>query len=335
VLAVAWAVLLALVGFLGAGAARRYALARALLDQPGLRRSHHVPTPRGGGAAIAAALLAAAVVLAWREPGQAPMLAGFGIGLALVALVGWVDDHRPLSAALRFAVQVAAAAVFAGGVAWQSGDPLAVAVAFVAPVVLANAWNFMDGIDGLAATQAVLVAGVPAVLAGGPGPALGLALAAATLGFLPWNFPRARLFLGDVGSGAIGFAVGALLALAVATAGPRALALALLPLSAFLLDTGLTLARRMRRGERWWEPHVTHAYQVAARRHGHIRVTLAFASWTAMGSVVAICIHDMAFTSVIISLTALYAAGAVAWWLVHRRIAGPGPAMEGGNDGVA
>lgn len=325
-LPVAWILVHLVVGAVGAGIARNYARRCALLDQPGERRSHAVPTPRGGGAAIAVALLLATGWLAWTMPGQRPMLAGFGAGLAMVSLVGWLDDHRPLSPWSRLAVHVAAASVFALGTWMQGGDPRVAVLAFVATVVLVNVWNFMDGIDGLAASQAILVAVVPALLAGGAGLALGLALAASTLGFLPWNFPRARLFLGDSGSGAIGFAIGALVAIAASVGSVEALALSLLPLSAFLLDAGLTLARRILRRERWWQPHVTHAFQHAARRQGHVRVTLAFGAWTLFATVVAWSFRDMAFTSIIISLVPLYAVGAAAWWLLQRQ--GTSPVVE-------
>jgi len=330
---VGWMLSHFVVGLLGAGLARRYALRRALLDQPGERRSHVAPTPRGGGIAIAASLIGAATWLAWWSPGDAPLLAGFGIGLALVALVGWVDDHRPLAASLRLVVHAVAAAVFACGAWWHAGDPRVAFAAFVAPLVLVNAWNFMDGIDGIAALQAIVVVLVPGLLAGGIGGALAFALVAAAAGFLPWNFPRARLFLGDVGSGAIGFAIGALVALAMAGGHGHALLLALLPLSAFLVDTGFTLCARLLRRERWWEPHVTHAYQAAARRHGHVPVTIAFTGWAVACGVAAWSLRDAAFTSLIISLAAVYAAGAAAWWWLRRQDIAPrqhrGPAMEG------
>lgn len=329
-LALGWAALHALVGFFGAGLARRYALRRALVDQPGARRSHGVPTPRGGGAAIAVALLLAAGLLALRTPSAAPLLGGFGAGLALVALAGWVDDHRPLPAALRLAVHAVASAVFALAAWWHAPmAPWGVFVAFAAPLVLVNAWNFMDGIDGLAATQAIVVVVVPALLAGPLGAALGLALAAASLGFLPWNLPRARLFLGDVGSGAIGFAIGAIVAMAVAAGGARALLLVLLPLAPFLVDTGLTLCRRLVRGERWWEPHVSHAYQAAARRDGHVPVTIAFAGWAGLAGLGAWWVRDATFTFLIISLGMVYLAGAGCWWWARRRdIPAQAPPME-------
>jgi len=314
----AWLLVHLLFGAVGAGLARGYARSRALLDHPGDRRSHSVPTPRGGGIAIAVAMLLAAAWLAWRSPSQLPMLVGFATGLALVAAVGWLDDHRSLSAWTRLAVHVLAGVAFATGAWLQTGSPLVAAVALLGTVGLVNVWNFMDGIDGLAASQAILAVLVPAALAGGAGLALGMALAASALGFLPWNFPRARLFLGDVGSGAIGFAMGGLVAMAVAAEGTRALALSLLPLSAFLIDAGLTLATRMLRRERWWQPHVTHAFQRAARRHGHVAVTRGFAAWTGLVAAVAWGLRDASFTSLIISLVMAYAVGAIAWRSLRR-----------------
>jgi UDP-N-acetylmuramyl pentapeptide phosphotransferase/UDP-N-acetylglucosamine-1-phosphate transferase len=152
-------------------------------------------------------------------------------------------------------------------------------------MVLVNIWNFMDGIDGLATSQAALVAAGLGLVTGGNG-LLGWSaagLTAACLGFLPFNFPKARIFLGDVGSGALGYLLAALLAMAYASA-QVAWPLLLLPLAAFLVDAGFTLALRMLKGERWWTPHVTHVYQVWARRAaGHVRVSMAYGAFTLAG----------------------------------------------------
>lgn len=265
------------IGVAGTWLARRYALKQSLIDQPGERRSHSVATPRGGGIAIVISMLVATAALGVRQPGMAPLMLAFGIGLLLVAGIGWVDDHRPLSPWLRLGVHVVAAALFALAVADQFQSLVLGAVAFVATLVLTNVWNFMDGIDGLAASQALIAAVGLAVLAGGSWALLAFALAAACAGFLPFNFPRARIFMGDVGSGAIGYALGALCVAAAARLQDRAL-LALLPVSVFLVDASLTLLRRLLRGERWWTPHTQHAYQAWARAAGHGRVTLAYAA---------------------------------------------------------
>lgn len=278
----AWIALAGIASAAGTWLARRYALARQLLDEPGERRSHQVPTPRGGGAAIVAVMLAVAAGLLVRASGaEAALLGSFVLALALVAGIGAWDDHRPLSPWLRLAVHGLAGALL-GGALWWAGAPawLAVAGALLVPG-LVNVWNFMDGINGLAASQALLCAGLFASGLAGDWRLLAWAAAAACLGFLPFNFPRARIFLGDVGSGALGLALAWLLAvLVLQRPGAWPSALALLP---FLADAGFTLVRRMLRGEKWWQPHATHLYQRLARRHGsHVPVTLAYAGVTAV-----------------------------------------------------
>lgn len=271
-----WLVLHFCIGVAGTWLARRYALKQALIDEPGERRSHSVATPRGGGIAIVISLLVAALALGIRQPPIAPLMLAFGTGLLLVAGIGWFDDHRPLSPWVRLAVHIVAAGVFAFAVGDVFQSVRLGACAFVATLVLTNVWNFMDGINGIAAGQALVAALGLAWMAGGSWGLLALALAAACAGFLPFNFPRARIFMGDVGSGAIGYALGALTVVAAARLQERA-ALALLPASVFLVDAGLTLLRRLLRGERWWTPHTQHAYQAWARAAGHGPVTLAYA----------------------------------------------------------
>ncbi|WP_236493201.1 MraY family glycosyltransferase [Xanthomonas massiliensis] len=278
----AWIALAGIASAAGTWLARRYALARQLLDEPGERRSHQVPTPRGGGAAIVAVMLAVAAGLLVRASGaEAALLGSFVLALALVAGIGAWDDHRPLSPWLRLAVHGLAGALL-GGALWWAGAPawLAVAGALLVPG-LVNVWNFMDGINGLAASQALLCAGLFASGLAGDWRLLAWVAAAACLGFLPFNFPRARIFLGDVGSGALGLVLAWLLAvLVLQRPGAWPSALALLP---FLADAGFTLVRRMLRGEKWWQPHATHLYQRLARRHGsHVPVTLAYAGVTAV-----------------------------------------------------
>lgn len=322
-----WLLLFASIGVAGTWLARRYALARQLLDQPGERRSHSVATPRGGGIAIVAALLVATIALAIRDPAQRGLLGAFAIGLVLVAAVGLFDDHRPLSPWLRLLVHALAAAIFAAALGHAgAGVPLA-AGAFVAIVALTNIWNFMDGIDGLAASQGLLM-GIVLAAAGGPWGLLGAALAAGCFGFLPWNFPHARIFLGDVGSGALGFAIAALSAMACGRHGAVAL-LVLLPLSAFLIDAGLTLLRRIVRGERWWAAHAQHAYQAWARRIGHARVTLLFGAWTLVGMAGAWWLRTETPGFIIGLGAAWYTSGALAWWVLQRMDVQQG----GGRDG--
>lgn len=317
-----WILVHLCIGVAGTWLARRYALHRSLIDQPGERRSHSVATPRGGGISIVIALLVAAVALGIRQPVQAPLLLAFGIGLLLVAGIGWIDDHRPLSPWWRLAVHVVAAGLFAFVVGDLHQSFTWAVCAFVATLVLTNVWNFMDGIDGLAASQALLAAVGLAAWAGGAWGWLALALAAACAGFLPFNFPRARIFMGDVGSGAIGYTLGALVAVSAIRLDGRA-ALVLLPISVFLIDASLTLARRVLRGERWWSPHTQHAYQAWARRAGHITVTVAYA---VVSLLVILC------SGALVSREGAFIAGiTIAWytcctffWLgLQKRLADP------------
>lgn len=324
----------ALVAGVGTWLARRYALGRQLIDQPGDRRSHDTPTPRGGGVSIAASALVALAWLAWDRGRVSPFHVAAGFGLALVAGVGWLDDHRPRSAWFRLAGHCAAAIVL-GAAAWSTtADPGLALLALVAVPVLVNVWNFMDGIDGLAASQAAIAALAYALYT--EDPVLGTlawALSAACVGFLPFNFPRARIFLGDVGSGALGFMLAVLLVSGCANAGGGVvgwLPLAL-PLAAFLIDAALTLSGRMVRGERWWTAHVDHAYQrLSARLGAHWPVTLLYAVWSTCGSMILLAGRERGVAINIWATTAWFALGILAWgglqaWLGRRATQGRWP----------
>lgn len=309
------------IGVAGTWLARRYALMRSLIDQPGERRSHSVATPRGGGIAIVISLVVAAVALGVRQPEQAPLMMAFGIGLLMVAGIGWVDDHRPLSPWIRLGVHVLASALFALAIGDLFDSAWLGLAAFVSTLVLTNVWNFMDGINGLAASQALIAAVGLAWIAGGAWTLLALALAAACLGFLPFNFPKARIFMGDVGSGAIGFALGALCAVAGSRSGER-FAIVLLPVSVFLVDATLTLFRRLLRGERWWTPHTQHAYQAWSRAAGHGRVTACYAAVSAV--VIIVCWGVLPRDAFFIAGTVIawYMCCAFFWLLLQKKFPG-------------
>ena len=272
----------------GTAVARRWALRRSLVDLPNARSSHTQPTPRGGGIAIVAVFVAAATVwAAYSDAGAwALWIAVVPPGLA-VAAVGLRDDLRPLPARVRLAVHVAAAAWLVWGLGglppvhtlgspadWGiAGHVLAV----IAVVWVLNLYNFMDGIDGIAGAQAVFVAGASALLGGAQSPAFVplVVLAGASAGFLALNWPPARIFIGDAGSGFLGFVLAGLL-LANHAAAPPSIWLAVILLAVFLADATLTLARRVARGESPHAAHRSHAYQRLSRRWGaHRPVTLA------------------------------------------------------------
>lgn len=273
-----------------AGLVRRLALAWGVLDIPNDRSSHQRVTPRGGGIAIVATFTLGMLVLALGGRLSHELLWALLPGGLGVAVVGFLDDRGRVSAGMRLAVHVLAA-VWA--VSWLGGLPsvrLGDHVTYLRPVtgaVLAvlgigwtlNLFNFMDGIDGIASAEALCVAGAGAVLAAAAGNS-GVAAAAGVLafscaGFLGWNWSPARIFLGDVGSGYLGYVI-AVLALADSAHRPAAVWVWLILGGVFFVDASVTLVRRALRGERLHEAHRQHAYQRAALRWGsHAKVTVA------------------------------------------------------------
>lgn len=271
---------------------RHHALRHGLLDVPNARSSHQRPTPRGGGMAIVVTAVAAWTALVG-SGGLAPSVYAALLGASLaVAGIGWLDDRGHVSVRTRLGVHGLAAiwALFwLGGLPpvfpWLNGLHLEVfglGLGGLYLVWLLNLYNFMDGIDGLAGIQALTVclsAALLGVLAVGMEAAWGpLLLAAAVAGFLPWNFPQARIFMGDAGSGFLGVALG-VLSLYSGWLDPALFWAWLILLGVFVVDATLTLLRRLLRGEPVQQAHRRHAYQRAARRLGsHRPVTLAVAA---------------------------------------------------------
>lgn len=316
-----WTASFVLIASAGTWLARRYAVRRRLLDEPGERRSHRLATPRGGGIAIVVAMLVAILMLMAFDPDRIALLGAMGVGLCLVAGVGWADDHASLSPWSRLSAQALAALLLGWAVADAGAGPAIGAMTGVLAMVLVNIWNFMDGIDGIAVTQCLIVALAYGWLATGDAQWLALALVGACLGFLPFNFPRARIFLGDVGSGALGYLLATLVGwLLVPDPQFERVPILLLPLTAFGIDAALTLAARVLRRERWWLPHAQHAYQQWARRiGGHAPVTLAYAGWTIVMTACMLVAsrQPLAFTMWALSVTTL--VGALAWSALRRK----------------
>lgn len=271
-------------------ALRRYALRVNLVDVPNARSSHDLPTPRGGGLSIVVVVLAAAVVGPLLV-GQAALVPAFALfGLLVIAAVGYRDDHADVPALWRFMVHVAAAALILyslGGMPalpWWGGTIelgiVGAALAAVGFVWLINLYNFMDGIDGIAAVEAltVLLGGMAVLLLQGQTIPIELpAVAAAVAGFLVWNWPPARIFMGDAASGFLGALLGVV---ALATSDQPGINpwCWLILLAVFIADATITLLRRAARGERWYEAHRSHAYQRLSRRIGcHWPVTVGVA----------------------------------------------------------
>lgn len=289
-----WVIFLILLGFplswTLTGLMRRYALSHGVVDVPNERSSHAVVKPRGGGVAIAAAFLLGIAALAALGVLPTNLVIALGGGGVLVAGVGWLDDQRGLSPISRAVVHLMAAA---WAVYWLGGLPFleigssrlplhlfGAVLAVIGVAWLINLFNFMDGIDGIAGIETVsagILGGIFAALSG----AMSLALACwllsfATGGFLVWNWPPAKIFMGDVGSGFLGYSF-AVMALSSENLKTLPLLIWIVLLGVFIVDATATLIRRVRQGDRWYEAHRTHAYQYAVQAgftHGQVTVAV-------------------------------------------------------------
>jgi len=269
---------------------RRSALHKQLLDIPNDRSLHTVPTPRGGGSAIVLVFFAAVAALTTTDyvtTTNAAILIGCG---ALVALTGFLDDRQLLSharsrLALHFVAAVIAVSVF-GGLPMLPvfGTDVSLGVfggilATTYLVWLLNLFNFMDGIDGISGAEVVSVCGAAAFLIHRTThdyniASLPLALAAATLGFLVFNWPPAKIFMGDVGSGFVGFIIGIFSLITADSAGSLGWVWVIL-LGVFIVDATVTLIGRLLRKQKPHVAHRSHAFQHLALRFGsHKRVTI-------------------------------------------------------------
>ena len=271
------------------GLVRRYAISADLLDHPNERSSHAVPTPRGGGVAIVASFLLLVLGLGLAgaiEPRLCIAICGSGL---LVATLGFMDDRSSLPARWRF-LGHAAAAVW---VLWWMGRvpqmPVfgtLVDLSYAGPALcglylvwMINLFNFMDGIDGIASVEAITTTLGGALLwwlaGSGTGWFVAVLFASCVGGFLVWNFPPAKIFMGDAGSGFLGLMV-ALLSLWCGQATPALFWAWFILIGCFMVDATTTLVRRVRRGERFNVAHRSHAYQYASRQYrSHKVVTLA------------------------------------------------------------
>lgn len=272
------------------GPIRRFLSEGGAVAVPDSRSSHDRPTPAGGGLAFVVP-----VSVAWFVQGvltgHVSLLVLAPAGL-LLSWVGFEDDRRGLPPALRLAVQAVASAtactVLAPGLAEASGMPswAAAAVAFTGILWSINLFNFMDGLDGLAASEGIFIAlgGIAITLLGQGDPTLLVplaALAGGLAGFFPWNAPRARIFMGDAGSTWLGFVLPCLALMGSAGRGESLAAWVLLP-ALFVADATVCLVRRLLRGENVVQAHRAHAYQNLSRQLGsHAKVLATFATGNA------------------------------------------------------
>lgn len=273
------AILCWLLGFMVHRGLLRY----RIIDQPNQRSSHTTPTVRGGGIAIIATLILFGVWFAARFNHQ--MLLIIGTGTLLLAIVSFIDDLKSLGVGIRLGCQVVVAVA-----AWIAVDAttsdgrlvhdrwfwmVAVVSGFLACIWIVghtNAFNFMDGINGIACCQAAICGLGMALLtvqatgdfASAP-VFICLTVSGAALGFLPHNFPTARMFMGDVGSAPLGFLLGVLVVWIIKSVGLWVSIPLVLLHTNFVLDTSITLLRRIARGDDWHHPHREHFYQRLVR----------------------------------------------------------------------
>ena len=297
----------------------RLMIRQGVMDIPGERSSHDRPTPKGGGIGIAAAF-ATGLAAAWADGlihGQSGHAAAMLAAGSLIAAISWADDVGQFGFRTKLAAQIVASViVVASGLTIDHVGPVRLGLT-AAPVTLAwllfatNAVNFIDGLNGLASgctlIAALAVSGA-ALASGDPFPAATLLpLGAGIAGFLPFNYPRARIFMGDVGSQLCGLALAATAGPCSRLAGhPWGAILVPLAMAPILADVAFTLLRRWRAGDRLTEAHRGHVYQLA-RRLGWpaTRVTLALWILTAACAACGVVASRGAMAATLFTITAV------------------------------
>ncbi len=296
---------LSIISYFGVYFLRQWLEQRRILDNPNQRSSHSVPTPRGGGWLIVILTLLTVLAFAIATKKWNQSLAFVGVG-TLVAFIGWRDDVSSLSAGFRFLMQGVAAALIIIFIGYFHsvtiplfGDIqfgfLGIPITLLWIIGLTNAYNFMDGIDGIAGGIALagglgwmVISSISGAFQNSAAFWIGLSIAASSLGFLGHNWPPAKIFMGDVSSTFLGFSF-AVLPL-MSSAGGDALLLGTLIMWTFIMDAGITFLVRLYRREKVFSAHRSHLYQrlvidghkVATVSSLYIFLTL-FASFLAFG----------------------------------------------------
>jgi Fuc2NAc and GlcNAc transferase len=271
------------------GAVRKYAVQLNLLDTPVERSAHSKPIPRGGGLSIS--LLFTLTTTYCYLVGLIPLNEYMALsGAFLIALLGLADDVVSLRMRWRLPVQFLAAVwtvYWLEGVApinfgfFTLSTPMILSILGVLALVwLLNLYNFMDGVDGIAGTELLFVNGMALLLViGSDDQLIGLLsaiLLAAGAGFLVWNWPPAKIFMGDVGSSFIGYSLGVMALLSMHHESLTVWTWFIL-LGVFVVDSMITLGMRFMQGDSWYEGHACHAYQNAAKNyksHGKVTITV-------------------------------------------------------------
>ena len=265
---------------------RQYTLAKNLLDIPNSRSSHSVPTPRGGGIAIVIVFMLSAGLSLFLPAANIDVLLCLSFTTLAFALLGWQDDKHDLSAASRFLIQLLIAAISSAWLLWGTSlweltivNILIFLLTVLWVVWMANIYNFMDGIDGISAVETIILGATIAcwfIAVDSMSVAfISIAVAGAAMGFLRWNWSPAKIFMGDVGSLALGGFFATLAIYGTSTLDIPFLAFLIL-YAVYLTDAGFTLLHRMLKKEKWWQAHRSHYYQRAVQSgFSHAQVSFA------------------------------------------------------------
>ncbi len=297
-----------------------------MIAQPGERQSHEHATPTGGGLGLIFSIVITTVCLQLFIPLPDFWWQNMLPGVVLLAVVGWRDDRFPVSSRIRLLVQLAVSLWLLGfgssGFSLDNAGLLAVTT--VAMVWMMNLYNFMDGSNGMAGFQGVFAGMTMAVFFQNgehhTAALMALAVAAACAGFLPLNFPQARVFMGDVASVPLGFIFASLSVFGVMT-GSLNLPVAVLIMSVFIVDATLTLLSRVFGGERWYTAHAQHVYQrLIAQGWSHRQVLLIYQSVNVIVVLPALVLAEIypQYTAVTVGLTLILLG--TCWYIAKWRL---------------
>jgi Fuc2NAc and GlcNAc transferase len=310
----------------------RYARRRNLFDHPNERSLHNAPVPRGGGAAIVFSTTVCMTALIFFGSFPPTVLALWILCGLCVGLLGWIDDHRNVRVSTRFFVQWLVAIFFIAGLLLAPGVAvpawvvehhlLVILVGAFGTVWLINLTNFMDGSDGYAGTEALMVAGIGGMIVGKFGGhwtyLAGLCIGGSAAGFLLWNWCPAKIFMGDVGSYFLGFQFAAIIAVSIVNgSGPWTWLILLIP---FVVDASLTLMARIVGGQKWWTAHRSHLYQrMILAGHSHQVVAIGLSTLT-LFVLTPVALVVAANPETALSITAIaYALAAMIWLVLSKK----------------
>jgi len=314
----------AAVSFLSCRLAMRLAVQTGMIVQPGARQSHQQATPTGGGLGIVFTILLSTLFIHFIQP--LPEFWCFNVvpGILLLAFVGWLDDKKPVASVVRLLVQFIVSLWLLQFAEYLDLAQHAVLIALITITVVwvMNLYNFMDGSNGMAGFQGVFCATVFAALfafGGQSGMALiALIVAAACSGFLPLNFPNARIFMGDVASVPLGFIFAAFAVYGV-NAGVFNWWVPILVMSVFIVDASLTLAARVIHQEQWYTAHKQHVYQrLIEQEWSHSQVLMVYQAINVMMVLPALVLVTMypqyAIVTTVLTLFMLGSGWYIANW---------------------